>query len=95
MNYKAKGMHSAQTGEASCVRDKLPTVRCILPRGRRQSVRLLDSWDLVGPVKAVVMPDSQESPTMPRISRKKRISPLTRIAQQLPAKLPVLFPRRN
>ncbi len=83
MSYKPKGMHAAATGEASAIRNKGETVRTILPRGRIVRSRLLDGWDLVPVSKAIVMPDSQESPTMPRISRKLRVSPLTVIAHRL------------
>jgi hypothetical protein len=81
MTYKAKGMHAAANG-IPCARKKLPTVRTILPKGRKQYTRLLDSWDMVGPTKAVVIPGSSESPTTPKISRKKRVSPLTKIAEK-------------
>jgi hypothetical protein len=90
MSYKPRGMHAAAEGLESEVRDKGKTVRTLLPRGRKQFVPMLAHWDMVGPIKAVVMPGSHESPTEPRISRKQRVSPLTRIAEQLPAKLPVL-----
>lgn len=82
MDYKPKGMHAAATGSASAVKHRLPTVRTILPRGRKQSVRLLDSWDMSGPVKAVVMPGAADAPLV-RISRKLRVSPLTRIAERM------------
>ncbi len=87
MTYQPKGMHAAAENMESAVRNKGKTVRTILPKGRPQSVRLLDAWDLVKPREVIVMPGSQESPTMPRISRKLRVSPLTRIAEQLPMKL--------
>lgn len=86
MSYLPKGMHAAASKAESCVAKRLPTVRTILRRGRRQRVRLLDAWDLAGPTKTVAMPGPQESPTMPtmpRISRKLRVSPLTRIAEKL------------
>jgi hypothetical protein len=88
MAYKPMGMHRAGEGLESAVKDKGFTVRTILPKGRRQFVRLLDSWAMIGPTKAIVMPGPQEDPLTPKISRKGRISPLTKIAQQLPAKLP-------
>lgn len=90
MSYKARGMHAAAEGLESEVRDRGMTPRTICRKGRPVKPRMLDDWDMTGPTKAVVMPGSQESPTTPRISRKKRVSPLTIIAQKLPAKLPVL-----
>lgn len=91
MFYKPKGMHLAANPELGPeTKPKKCTVRTILPKGRKQYVRMLDSWDMVKPAKAVVMPGPKESPLTPKISRKKRVSPLTRIAQKLPMKLPVL-----
>ena len=85
MSYKAKGMNLAanpQLEEESMPKPRY-TPRCILPKGRPRFTRLLDSWGMVGPVKAVVMPGSLECPTTPRISRKRRVSPLTRIAEHV------------
>jgi hypothetical protein len=82
MTYRAKGMNAAATGAASCVKTKGPTTRTILRKGRPKSVRLLDSWDMVRPPKVVLMPGPKESPHTPRISRKERVSPLTKIAEK-------------
>ncbi len=82
MDYKPKGTHAAATGAESAVRKRLPTVRTLLPRSRKQRVRLLDCWDMAGPVKAVVMPGPAEGLRV-RVSRKHRVSPLTRIAERL------------
>jgi hypothetical protein len=86
-------MHAASEGLASAVRDKGKTVRTILPKGRKQSVRMLDAWDLVRPAELIAMPAGREGP-MTRISRKERVSPLTKIAEQLPRKLTVLAPHQ-
>lgn len=93
MSYKAKGMHLAEHPEegSAVVLKKPGTPRSILGKRRKSPFRrMLDSWDMVAPQKAIVMPGSKESPLTPRISRKKRVSPLTRIAEKLPMKLPVL-----
>jgi hypothetical protein len=83
MSYKPRGMHAAAEGLESAVRDKGLTVRTILPKGRKSTYcRLLDSWDMTGPTKAVVMPGPKDSPLTPRISRKERISPFTKIAEK-------------
>ena len=92
MSYKPRGMHLAANPElAPEAKPKARyTPRTLLPMGRPQFRRMLDSWDMVEPPKAVVMPGPQEDPLTPKVSRKSRVSPLTRIAQKLPAKLPVL-----
>jgi len=89
MSYKPKGMNAAAEGLASVVRDKGEPVRTILRKGRPHFKRMLDAWDMVKPRELIAMPEGRERP-LTGISRKERVSPLTKIAEQLPAKLPVL-----
>ncbi len=100
MSYQAKGMHVAAHPEEKWVRKrfKKPYIHRSILREMGRKLKphktcVLDWWDLCGPTKAVVLPGPSESPLTPKVSRKKRVSYLTKIAQQLPAKLPLVATR--
>lgn len=99
MGYKPKGMHLAAHPELkTCVCKSKPwTPRSILKEmGVIKGTKMrwfLNSWDWGGKVGPVVMPTPREEPCTLKVSRTKKVSYLTKIAQKLPAKLPAIVPR--